>query len=198
MKASPGPRAFSPHKGWHQRGYLPHFDGGTVVQSITFRLADSLPRQVYERILASSRNKDDCFKRLEGLIDCGRGACILKRPEIAAVVESALLFFDGERYRLLAWAIMPNHVHVMAEQAEGHSLGAIIRSWKSFTARTINKIQSSRGPVWSPDYHDRFIRNADHYDYALGYIEQNPVKAGLVNQAEDWRFSSAYGRRSIL
>jgi putative transposase len=197
MKASPGPRASSPHKGWHHRSYLPHFDGGAVVQSITFRLADSLPRHVYDAILSSKTDKDR-FRRLEGLVNQGRGACVLKQRDIAAVVENALLFFDGERYRLLAWAIMPNHVHVMIEQIEGHALGSVVHSWKSFTANTINKILGSSGEVWAPDYHDRFIRNLDHYEYALAYIEQNPVKARLIGRAEDWAFSSAHRRASTF
>jgi REP element-mobilizing transposase RayT len=191
MKASPGPRASGPHKGWHERGYLPHFDGGAVVQSITFRLADSLPRHVHEAILSSAKSDEDRFRRLEGLIDRGRGACILKCPDIATLVENALLFFDGARYRLLAWAIMPNHVHVMIEQVEGYPLGGIMHSWKSFTAKKINCVRESKGSVWSPDYHDRYIRNVEHYEYAVSYIEQNPVKAGLVSLAEDWSFSSA-------
>lgn len=111
-------------------------------------------------------------------------------------MENAFFFFDGERYRLLAWAIMPNHVHVMIEQAEGYSLGSVVHSWKSFTAKAINKLQWSNGPVWSRDHHDRFIRHAEHYEYARNYIEQNPVKAGLLARAEGWKFSSVSRRRS--
>jgi REP element-mobilizing transposase RayT len=191
MKASLGPRASRPHRGWHERGYLPHFDDGAVVQSIAFRLGDSLPRHVCERILSTSKSDEDRFVRLDGLADQGRGACLLRQPEVAQIVENALLFFDGERYRLLAWAIMPNHVHVMVEQIGGFPLGGVVHSWKSFTAKEINKFQRSSGPVWAPDYHDRFIRNADHYERALQYIEQNPVKAGLVSLAQDWPYSSA-------
>jgi REP element-mobilizing transposase RayT len=191
MKASPGPRASRPHNGWHERGYLPHFDCGAIVQSITFRLADSLPRQIYEDILASAKSEEDRFKRLDGLIDRGRGICVLKRAEIATLVESALLFFDGDRYRLLAWAIMPNHVHIMIEQIDGFALSGVVHSWKSFTAKEINRLRGTSGSVWAPDYHDRFIRNAEHYEHAVHYIEQNPVKAGLVLRAQNWPFSSA-------
>jgi len=194
MTASEEPHPPGPHKGWHHRGYLPHFDAGAVVQSITFRLADSLPRRVYEDILSSAKTDEDRFRRLDGLIDRGRGACILKLPDVAALVENAFLFFDGRRYRLLSWTIMPNHVHVMIEQIGGYPLGGVLHSWKSFTAKAINKLRGSSGAIWSPDYHDRFIRNTEHYEYACSYIEQNPVKAGLAIRAEDWRFSSAYRR----
>ena len=165
------------------------------MQMVTFRLADSLPGSVYETILASAKTDEDRFKRLDGLIDRGRGACILKREDIAAIVEGALQHFDGERYRLLAWVLMPNHVHVLIEQSEGYSLSDILHSWKSFTSKKINMLEGTTGAVWASDYHDRFVRNAEHYENALRYIEQNPVKAGLVSHAEEWLFSSAYKKR---
>ncbi len=89
---------------------------------------------------------------------------------------------------------MPNHVHVMIEQIDGFALGDIVRGWKSYTAREINKLRKSRGPVWALDYFDRFVRDAEHYADAVCYIENNPVKAGLAGHAEDWPFSSARGR----
>jgi len=71
-----------------------------------------------------------------------------------------------------------------------------MHSWKSFTAKKINETQKSKGSVWSPDYHDRYVRNVGHYEYAVNYIEQNPVKAGLVERAEDWPFSSTCEKTS--
>jgi putative DNA methylase len=52
-------------------------------------------------------------RRIEEYLDAGHGACWLRRPEIAALVEGALRYFDGQRYRLLAWCVMPNHVHTL-------------------------------------------------------------------------------------
>jgi len=133
--SSPGPRPSRPHSDihrfWHRRGYLPHFDAGAVVQSITFRLADSLPRHVHETIVASSRTESETRARIEALIDHGRGACVLRRTDCAGIVENALKYFDGSRYRLLAWVIMPNHVHVLIEQIEGHRLSDVVHSWKT-------------------------------------------------------------------
>lgn len=186
-----GPRTSRPHRGWHERGYLPHFDAGAIVQMVTFRLADSLPRAVYESILATAATDADRHVRVEGLIDRGRGACLLRNPENAAIVANALNHFDGERYRLLAWVIMPNHVHVLAEQIAAYSLSGVVHSWKSFTANEINKLRRSNSPVWAPDYHDRFVRNAEHYEHAVSYIEFNPVKAGLAQRPQDWPHSSA-------
>src|ERR1700678_1008751 len=98
MKAAPGPRASGPHKGWFERGYLPHFDGGAVVQTITFRLADSLPRELYKHI-SSLADDSERRKLMHRLIDEGRGNCLLRSPENAKIVADAFSFFDGERYK---------------------------------------------------------------------------------------------------
>jgi len=190
-----GPRASRPHLGWHSRGYLPHFDGGAVVQTVTFRLADSLPRSVHEAILTASKTDAARFARIEQMIDEGRGSCLLNDSQNASIVRTALEHFDGDRYRLLAWVIMPNHVHALIEQVTGHRLGGIVQSWKSYSAKQINKNDGGRGAVWAPDYYDRYIRNEVHYANAVAYIENNPVKAGLVANAADWEFSSAFVRK---
>jgi REP element-mobilizing transposase RayT len=193
-----GPRASRPHKGWHERGYLPHFDAGAVVQTITFRVADSLPRALYAQMVADIAESAELRPTLDRLIDEGRGGCLLRDAGNAEIVRSALEHFDGERYRLVAWAIMPNHVHAMVEQMGGHALGDIVHAWKSYTAKAINKRRRSQGTVWAADYFDRYIRDAEHYEAAVYYIENNPVNAGLVGRAEDWRFSSARQRNATI
>ena len=118
------------------------------------------------------------------------------RPEIASLVRDALLKFDGERYRLLAWCVMPNHVHVLIKQVQGFPLAGIVRSWKVFTARKANAILGRTGTFWMREYHDRRIRDEGHLNRAIVYIEHNPVKAGLCGRPEDWAWSSATGRSS--
>jgi putative transposase len=191
MSNGAGARTSRPHRGWHERGYLPHFDAGAVVQTVTFRLADSLPRDFYEKAAAVAANDIERAVLLERGIDQGRGNCILSDSRNAEIVRGALQYFDGDRYRLLAWVIMPNHVHTMIEQMEGHSLTGILHSWKSYSAHAINKTRSSNRRVWSPDYFDRYVRNEDHYAHVKYYIEYNPVKARLVETPEDWPYSSA-------
>jgi len=186
-----GARASRPHRGWHERGYLPHFDGGAAVETVTFRLADSLPREFYEKAAAVAPNSIDLFYALEKAIDKGAGSCLLTLSTNAAIVRDAFAHFDGERYKLLAWVIMPNHVHVMIEQIEGHRLADVVQSWKSFTAHAINKVRGSNGSVWSPEYFDRYVRDERHYENARYYIENNPVKARLVGRPGDWPYSSA-------
>jgi putative transposase len=193
MNDDVGARASSPHWGWHERGYLPHFDAGAVVQTVTFRLADSLPREFYEKAAAVASNDKERFFLLEKGIDQGRGDCLLTDPANALIMSRALQYCDGERYRLLAWVVMPNHVHVLIEQIEGYALGSVIHSWKSYTANLINKQKRDR--LWAADYFDRFIRNEAHYESAKFYIEYNPVKARLVAKPEDWPYSSAASRK---
>ena len=187
------------HKGWNSRGYLPHFDSAEVVQMITFRLCDSLPAEVWIRWKAKlEREETEKEKRrvklhdaAENYLDKGYGCCLLRQFPYAQIVENAILHFDKERYWLMGWVIMPNHVHVLAEMREGYSLGEIIHSWKSFTAHEIGKLNQTAGTLWQADYFDRFMRDESHFHRAMHYIENNPVKAGLCLKPEDWPFSSA-------
>ena len=126
------------------------------------------------------------------MIDSGLGSCALRDPAIATIVQDALLHFDGRRYKLFAWTIMPNHVHVLIEQVGGFPLGEIVHAWKSFTAKQANKQLGRAGAFWAPDYFDRYIRDQAHYDVAVYYIHENPVKAGLVARMDEWRWSSAW------
>ncbi len=124
-------------------------------------------------------------------LDQGYGACHLADDRIAALVQNALLHFDGERYRLSAWVLMPNHVHLLAAPLAGHSLSNMMHSIKSYTAQQANKILQRNGRFWFEDYFDRYIRNAKHFENAIGYVESNPVRAGLCNSPGEWRFGSA-------
>jgi len=150
-------------KGWHSRGYLPHFDSEGAVQFVTFRLADSLPKEALERIRLAA--KPETFR--DEMLDKGWGACWLRIPEIARGIEESFYAFDGTRYRLHAWTIMPNHVHVLFTVLPGKTLGSIVSSWKRFTARQSNGHLGRSGAFWQDDYWDRFIRNEAHFAAAV-------------------------------
>ncbi len=187
-----------PPDAWRSRGYLPHFERAGAVQAVTFRLADSLPQAVLDQwegelaSLAPDRRQSEREKRIAAWIDRGAGECHLKDPRIAEMVEQALLHFDGERYRLIAWCLMPNHVHALIETLPGHPLSEVLHSWKSFTAKQANRLLGRTGPFWQTEYHDRFIRDDAHFANAKRYIEENPLRAGLVAAAGEWRWSSAW------
>jgi REP element-mobilizing transposase RayT len=90
---------------------------------------------------------------------------------------------------------MPNHVHVLFTPDAGFKMSAISHSWKSFTANQCNKVLKRTGRFWQKEPFDRYIRNERHYNNALAYIENNPVKAQLCETPEDWLWSSAWRRR---
>lgn len=161
--------------GWRSRGYLPHCDAAGLIQHVVFGLSDA-------------------GEDFDALV----GASHMKAAPIADVVEDALLNFDLERYRLLSWCVMPNHVHALIEQREGYPLARVVHSWKSYTANQINKALQRRGSVWAREYFDRFMRSEEQLSATIEYIENNPVAAGLVAHASDWRWSSAARRRTIL
>ncbi len=209
------------HKDWYSRGYLPHFDVCGLIQHITFHLADSLPDEAIKRMhsaldaLPEISRPVEKRKRIQGLLDAGMGSCLLAQPDCARIVEDTLLFGDAERYRLLCWSIMPNHTHVLIEQQPGWPLGKVVQSWKRHTSRQIHRLGFALGSpsctrhamynlalpdletpekasaLWQRDYWDRFIRNEQHLLTARHYIEQNPVQAGLVENASQWHWGSA-------
>jgi REP element-mobilizing transposase RayT len=183
-----GPAALR-HRGWYNRGYLPHHDPGDVVQMITYRLADALPREALRRDAGESAAR----RRLtiDRFLDRGYGSCLLKAADIARCVVENWRHFDGDSYRLHAWVVMPNHVHVLIEVREGHPLSEIVHAWKSYTAHVIRRLRGDTGRVWQPEYWDRMIRDDLHYLRAVEYIEMNPVRAGLVHAAHLWPWSSA-------
>ena len=183
------------HKEWYSRGYLPHFDRAETIQMITFRLADSLPCERLEQI-EKSVGRNEAYKRrqIELFLDTGYGSCVLREPQIGSMVEEALLHFDGQRYRLIEWVVMPNHVHLLVELFSEWLLPEVLRSWKSFTAHEANEFLGRGGQFWQEDYFDRFIRDQKHFENARQYIRENPVTAGLVRLPEDWAYSSASWR----
>jgi hypothetical protein len=106
--------------GWRSRGYLPHFEGGEIAQTINLRLADSLPKKVIERwnqelglIRERTAFAPVMRQRIERYLDQGFGSCALQDARVAYMIQESLLHFDDERYWLSAWVVMPNHIHLL-------------------------------------------------------------------------------------
>jgi REP element-mobilizing transposase RayT len=183
------------------RGYLPHLEGENPIYFVTFRLADSLPRE----LLAQLRQEREMLKKArqagtqvradlirqeklrallrkaERFLDGGLGACHMRDQRIARIVAGAIRHFEGERYRLLAWCVMPNHVHVVFSPIEGNTLETIVHSWKSFSAQAANRLLRRSGTFWQREYFDHLVRNEASVARILRYVQQNPLKAGLHN-----------------
>lgn len=181
--------------GWHQRGYLPHFDAPGVTQIVTFRLHDAMPasrRSEWEALLHLEDDRER-RKQLEAYLDQGMGECWLRQPAIADLAENAVRFFDGDRYQLQAWVIMPNHLHLLVDVWQT-PLAHLIKSWKQFIGREANKLLKREGTFLQRDYWDTLIEDEAQRKKAVHYIETNPVKASLVREPTEWQWSSARHR----
>jgi REP element-mobilizing transposase RayT len=189
--------AKSGFRGWHERGYLPHLDTPDTTQFVTFNLADALAPAVLARMIEKADPKER-QQLLQRELDKHHGACWLRRPDLALLVEQSLRHFDGQRYGLRAWVVMGNHVHAVLH-VETIPLSRIVGDWKSFTSHKANKLLNRTGRFWAEDYFDTFVRDTDHEMRLIQYIERNPCKAALVLDPKEWPWSSArlrdeYGR----
>ncbi|MCX6995953.1 MAG: Mur ligase family protein [Kiritimatiellaeota bacterium] len=209
--ASTSPHFFDPHEPIAKlSGNLPHWRQAGATYFVTFRTADSLPQEKIEQWIrersawlqqhsephtAAERQEYHALfsERFETWLDTGYGACLLGQPDARRIVEETLRHFDGERYRLDAFVIMPNHVHVLVAPLGEHRLSEIVRSWKSYSAHEIGKLSGQSGAIWQKEYFDHMVRNAEHLERIRAYIRDNPK--GLRNntasvEATSRRFSS--------
>jgi type I restriction enzyme R subunit/putative DNA methylase len=209
--------------GTHTRGYLPHVKREGARYFVTFRLVDSLPKVVLLKIqgeraealrrlqaqqdvpahlrmkssprftLSLEQIEREYRRKVERYLDKGLGECWLRRPDIADLVAGALRFFEGQRYRLDAWVVMPNHVHVVFWPMPNCAVSSIVQSWKRQTAREANKILRRTGAAfWQPEPYDHWIRNDEEHARCCRYVMNNPATAGLCPRPEDWKWSSAW------
>ena len=179
------------------RRRLPHWQRPETSLFITWRLADSLPQETLDKYVSEkeawlvkypeprSSEDEEKFHQLfsnqfDKWLDAGSGECLLRDPKIAKIVSDALYHFDGDRYALDSFVVMPNHVHVLLQLAPDHKLEDVLHSWKSFTAKEINKALNREGVVWQPEYFDRMIRDEIHLENVRKYIENNPTHGKLV------------------
>jgi len=199
--------------GFHFRGQLPHLKKEGATYFVTFRLADSIPahevaRLKHERqaILEQARASKSpltwheeqqllawyCDK-VEMLLDAGCGACWLSKPPVTELIANAVRFFQGQRYELRSWVVMPNHAHVVVWPMAGHTLSQILHSWKSYTSKEANKLLHREGQkFWQKESFDHWIRDDVERVRLVAYVENNPVKARFCQRPEEWRWSSAY------
>jgi type I restriction enzyme R subunit len=182
---------------------LPHWrqDGRTYF--ITWRLADALPQQKL-KILDAERQtwfevhgietreeveylpeakRQEYHRRFTAILhewlDAGYGSCALRNPACAEIVESSLRHFDGKRYVLDDFVVMPNHVHFLVKPLPGFSLSELQKSWKGFTSREINKVLGRTGTFWQKESWDHIVRSGAQLEHYRRYVAENPVKAKL-------------------
>ena len=188
---------------------LPHWTQEHATYAITFRLADALPakvvgdweserREIVKRAHRQKRELTDAEQRrlaelfsekVESYLDVGHGECWLRDERIAKVVTDALLHFDSQRYKLFAWCVMPNHVHVVVRPTREHRLSDILHTWKSFTSQRANRLLHRQGKFWQPESYDHLIRDERDLRNQVRYVIENPAKAGL----KSWRWVEGGG-----
>lgn len=202
--------------------HLPHWRQEGATYFVTFRLHDSLPQSKLHELDAfhreweqrnpppySDKQLDDLaretMRRVERWLDQGMGSCCLKDFVAAKVVVDAMHHFDGERYELGCYVVMPNHVHSVlrplpvgrffkSSQAAGrfekpsyYELERILQSWKRHSSRQINRQLGLCGHLWQDESFDRIIRNEEHLWQSIQYIGDNPRRAGLpLEQCPIW------------
>jgi REP element-mobilizing transposase RayT len=209
----------SQRSGVHSRGYLPHVKREGAEYFVTFRLSDSLPKEVLLRFESERAERlrifhdarrlgrattdteeiinRDFLRKAERYLDSGSGACHLRRPEIAELVSGALKFFHEQRYLLREWVVMPNHVHVLFWPTPNHVVGDIVKSWKQFTSKRAKPLLGlPEGRFWQPEPFDHWVRDDDERARIARYIRNNPVTARICTRAEDWPWSSAWRETS--
>ena len=124
----------------------------------------------------------------------------LSPPDHARHIIDSLGFLrSANAIRLLAFCVMPDHFHAMFFLLpSGKSVSAIMQRSCRYTARLINQSLRRSGQFWQDGFHDHRCRDVDDMDYLLGYIESNPVRAGLIDSPEEWPFSSAHPSRATM
>jgi type I restriction enzyme R subunit len=172
---------------------LPHWQQGEAWVFVTWRLADSLPEAVVRKLVLDRKLWLEKYPkpwdeetqkeygrlftmRFEALLDDAHGSCVLKYPEFRAQVTGALHHFNGGRYDLDCYVVMPNHVHVLFRPLGEHKLEAILQSWKRHSARQINKVRGEAGSLWQREYWDRLVRSQKHFEWTRDYTVRNPTK----------------------
>jgi type I restriction enzyme R subunit len=114
-------------------------------------------------------------------LDSCHGSCVLRRPDLAKIVADSLLHFDGNRYDLTDFVVMPNHVHILAAFRDEDGMLNQCESWKHFTATKINRLLQRTGRFWQQDDFDRLVRSVEQFEHLQRYISDNPKRAKLIS-----------------
>jgi len=185
----------------------PHWSQAGAIVFVTFRTADSIPREVLNRwerergdwlhrrghstgqhwslVLPKLNDEERAkfsryFNRCRQMfLDTCHGRCLLRRAELARIVADSLLHFDGDRYRMGDFVVMPNHVHLLAAFATAEDMEKQFDSWLHYTAYRIHQRIGEKGHLWQQEPFDRLVRGVEQYEYLRTYIADNPRKANL-------------------
>lgn len=196
------------YKTYYRRN-LPHYQPSDATFFVTFRLARSLPIEVVARLREEHKraeldlrcihtgeqllnnfteHRKRYFNKFDALLDqASYDPHWVRLPEVASVISDAMHLRDATQYDLLAYCIMPNHVHmVFAVERNDISLYRILQSLKRHTALQANRILNRSGVFWQHESYDHVVRKGDELTRIIRYVLDNPVQAGLVDSWEKW------------
>lgn len=183
-------------KHFHRRN-LPHlyyFEEG--IYFITSRLANSIPVSVLLKLKQNFQydnevKKERLFKKYDSLLDSGNyGEKYLSIPVCAEAVEYSLHYPNQKDYLEICYSIMPNHFHLVFKLLKDNKgISKIMQSIKRISSINCNKILKRRGKFWQDESYDRLIRDEKELYSVIKYILLNPVKAGLVEDWNEWEYS---------
>ncbi len=186
---------------------LPHWQPAEQTFFITYRLAGSLPiavinelKENYIELKSRPENssqerkeelREEYFEAFEHELENNLNEPHwLKDEKIATIIMDSLLFNNDKQYILWCACLMSNHVHILLSVLPGSPLlNKILQNHKKFTAVQCNKILKRSGPFWAEESYDTMIRDDAHFFRTVNYCIQNPVKAGLVFNWLDWRWT---------
>jgi putative transposase len=189
---------------------LPHWEQAGAICFVTWRTIDSIPADVLRRwrveramwlrqrgidplaqawrdqlrLLPPAVRKDYHERFTSRWMECldeGHGACVLKRPELSAIVAESLLYYDGKKYAVSDFVVMPNHVHLLAQFQNDGQMKRQCKAWKHYTAGRINRVLGTEGRFWQVESFDHLVRSVEQFEYLRAYIERNPTAARLRN-----------------
>lgn len=204
-------KSYKPIKIQYRRN-LPHWQNENAVYFVTFRLKGSLPfekveelrdRRMIEKetLLQQGYAEKETIEKLgklhylyfgqfDDLLDKFQsGPHFLTKPEIASIVSNSILFFDEKRYKVIAYTIMSNHVHLILYKLT-KELDSIMGSIKKFSSKQINIQRDTIGQKnWQTESFDHIIRDRSELSLYVTYILNNPIKARLVKRWKDWSYS---------
>ena len=171
---------------------LPHFYQIGHPIFVTFRLQGSLPPG--REFPDDSNTAGKSFVYMDRLLDSNRDSPrYLQIPGVAECVADEIQDGGKSNFELHAWVIMPNHVHILITPQV--DVSQLMRKLKGSTARQANLLLGRTGvPFWQRESFDRLVRDSREFYRIESYIVQNPVRAGLVREAEEYRWSSAWSR----
>ena len=171
------------------RRRLPHWRQHGATYFVTFRLGDSLPQEKLELLRQEkeewmrqhahpteaewAKHSESIMAKVEQWLDQGQGSCLLAQPGLAAALDRVLPHFEGQRYWLFGYVVMPNHIHAVVRPRENCAPESILQSWKRFSAVEINRAAGRQGPLWQEETFDRIVRDTAHLRKVIRYLQKN-------------------------